>query len=124
MPYLGLFTLLVLIAALIDIVSTDDALIRGLPKVAWVLLVIVLPLVGALVWIGWGRPMAADRPRRGPSGAAADFPEYDRPGRYVPADPEADRAFLQSLRDRAEEQRRIAREEERRTREAEGGADA
>ncbi len=37
------------------------------------------------------------------------FPEYDRPGRAVAANPEDDEAFLRGLRERAEEQRRAYR---------------
>jgi hypothetical protein len=50
----------------------------------------------------------------------AEFPEYDRPGRFAAADPEADEAFLRKVRERAEEQRRKAREQK--MREAEGGS--
>ncbi|GAC66906.1 PLD nuclease N-terminal domain-containing protein [Gordonia soli] len=114
MPYLGLIYLAVLVLALIDIINTDDALIRGLPKLGWVMLVVVLPLIGALIWLAFGRPTADERPRRQSAGAASQFPEYDNPGRYIPADPEADREFLQQLRDRAEQQRQTAREQQRR----------
>ncbi|OUC76716.1 MULTISPECIES: PLD nuclease N-terminal domain-containing protein [Gordonia] len=113
MPYLGLIYLVILVIALIDIIKTDDAAVRGLPKFAWVILVVMLPLVGALVWLAVGRPAADERPHRQDSGAASEFPEYDHPGRYVPQDPEADREFLQQLRDRAEKQRQTAREQQR-----------
>ncbi|WP_439029376.1 PLD nuclease N-terminal domain-containing protein [Gordonia terrae] len=113
MPYLGLIYLAVLVIALIDIITTDDAAVRGLPKFAWVVLVVMLPLIGALVWLAVGRPTADERPRRQHSAAASEFPEYDHPGRYVPQDPQADREFLQQLRDRAEQQRRTAREQQR-----------
>ncbi|ETA06083.1 membrane protein [Gordonia alkanivorans CGMCC 6845] len=113
-PYLGLIYLVILVIALIDIIKTDDAAVRGLPKFAWVILVVMLPLVGALVWLAVGRPAADERPRRQHSGAASEFPEYDHPGRYVPRDPEADREFLQQLRDRAEQQRQTAREQQQR----------
>ncbi|AFR51527.1 hypothetical protein KTR9_5314 (plasmid) [Gordonia sp. KTR9] len=112
-PYLGLIYLVILVIALIDIIKTDDAAVRGLPKFAWVILVVMLPLVGALVWLAVGRPAADERPHRQDSGAASEFPEYDHPGRYVPQDPEADREFLQQLRDRAEKQRQTAREQQR-----------
>ncbi len=112
MPYLGLIYLVILVVALIDIIRTDDAAVRGLPKFAWVVLVVMLPLVGGLVWLAVGRPTADERPRR-QSGATTEFPEYDHPGRYVPQDPEADREFLQQVRDRAEQQRRTAREHQR-----------
>jgi hypothetical protein len=112
-PYLGLIYLIVMVAALVDIITTDDHRVRGLPKWGWVILVILLPLIGALLWLGIGRPTADDPPRQS-RGAATDFPEYDAPGRYVPADPDADREFLQQLRERAEAQREAAREQERR----------
>jgi hypothetical protein len=34
------------------------------------------------------------------------YPEYDRPGRAVPANPDDDEQFLRGVRERAEEQRR------------------
>lgn len=113
MPYLGLIYLVILVIALIDIITTDDAAVRGLPKFAWVVLVVILPLIGALVWLAVGRPTADERPRRQHSDAGSEFPEYDHPGRYIPQDPEADREFLQQLRDRAERQRQTAREQQR-----------
>lgn len=122
-PYLGLIYLAILVVALIDIIGTDDALIRGMPKVVWVLLVVFLPLIGALLWLGLGRPTADERSRRpAPGSAAAEFPEYDRPGRYVPADAEADREFLVAVRARAEEQRRAAREQQKERERREGDA--
>lgn len=111
-PYLGVIYLVILVIALIDIISTDDGLVRGMPKLGWVLLVVVLPLIGALLWLAFGRPSADERPRH-VSGAASEFPEYDQPGRHIPQDPEADREFLQQLRDRAEQQRQAARRQRR-----------
>jgi hypothetical protein len=111
-PYLGLIYLVILVVALIDIISTDTSLVRGMPKLGWVLLVVVVPLIGALLWLAFGRPVADERPRH-VSGAASEFPEYDRPGRHIPQDPDADREFLQQLRDRAEQQRQAAREQQR-----------
>ncbi|AFR49069.1 PLD nuclease N-terminal domain-containing protein [Gordonia sp. KTR9] len=113
MPYLGLIYLVILVVALIDIIKTDDAAVRGLPKFAWVVLVVMIPLAGALVWLAVGRPTADERPRRQHSGATSEFPEYDHPGRYIPRDPEADREFLRQVRERAEQQRRTAREQQR-----------
>lgn len=104
MPYLGLIYLAILVILLIDIIKTDDDAVRGLPKFAWVILVVMLPLIGALVWLAVGRPTADERPRRQHSGAASEFPEYDHP---------SDREFLQQLRDRAEQQRQTAREQQR-----------
>ncbi|MGZ8177404.1 PLD nuclease N-terminal domain-containing protein [Williamsia sp. SKLECPSW1] len=122
MPFLGLIVLVAMIAALIDIVSSDESLVRGLPRWGWLLLVIALPLVGAVVWFAAGRPVAGAPGRLGrdrPGQASAmGFPEYDHPGRFVPQDPEADAAFLRQVRERAEAQRRQG-ELERRRREQE-----
>jgi len=92
---------------IIDVITTDESQMRNLPKVAWVLLVLFLFDLGALIWLIAGRNwQGAGSPRPAPKGAGRAFPEYDRPGRYVPPDPDADEAFLRSLRDRADEQRR------------------
>ena len=96
---------------MIDIISTDDGLVRGMPKLVWVLLVVV-PVIGALLWLAFGRPAGDERPRH-VSGAASEFPEYVRPGRHIPNDPDADREFLQQLRDRADQQRQAARDQRR-----------
>ncbi|MBD0021879.1 hypothetical protein GII33_20440 [Gordonia pseudamarae] len=112
MPYLGLITLAVLILALIDIIRADERAVHGIPKLAWITLVIIVPIIGALLWIGFGRPTADDaEPAERPRG---EFAEYDHPHRARAADPEADREFLRQVRARAEEQRRKAREQQRR----------
>lgn len=85
--------------------------VRHLPKVAWVLLVLFFPLLGSVAWLVAGRPVTA-RPTRHER-PATDFPEYDRPGRAAAVDTGADEEFLRRCRERAEEQRRRAREQER-----------
>jgi hypothetical protein len=78
------------------------------------LLVIILPLVGSVVWFLAGRPRSSARRRPTSTGAGSLFPEYDRKGRFVPEDPVADAEFLQRCRERAEAQRREAELERRR----------
>ena len=112
MPYLGLITLAVLILALIDIVRADEKSIHGLPKFTWIILVLIIPIIGALLWIGFGRPTADDVAE--PARPRGEFPEYDHPHRARDSDPEADREFLRQVRARAEEQRRKAREQQQR----------
>ncbi|CAM4526155.1 PLD nuclease N-terminal domain-containing protein [Nocardia ninae] len=109
MPYaiLGLLTLALWIYCLIDIITCPDAGIRHLPKLGWLIVVILLPTVGALLWLFVGRPLHESRPR-----STTGYTEYDRPGRYVAQDPAADEAFLQKLRERAEQQRAEARRQE------------
>jgi len=45
--------------AVLDIVATAAALVRNLPKVAWLIMVLLLPGVGAVAWLALGRPLNA-----------------------------------------------------------------
>lgn len=107
----GLGALVVLglwIFCLIDVITTDESVMRNLGKTMWLVLVLFLPAVGSIAWLIAGRPQAAKSlPYKGNTGPA--FPEYDRPGRAVATNPEDDEAFLRGLRERAEEQRAIYR---------------
>lgn len=98
-----------LVYCLIDCIQTDSVLVRNLPKGAWVLLIVVLPLVGGIAWLVAGRPERAARSSHvpWPSTATAGFPEYERPRPLGPdddpgflaADRESDRKHEQMLRD-------------------------
>jgi hypothetical protein len=53
-----LFSLLVLalmVFALVDIIRRDDSQVRHMPKFVWLLLVILLPFIGSVLWFGIGR---------------------------------------------------------------------
>jgi hypothetical protein len=52
----GLLLLGIWIWAILDVIATDEAMIRSLPKGVWLLLVIILPTIGAVAWIALGRP--------------------------------------------------------------------
>ena len=52
--------------ALIDCIRTDDAQVKGLPKVVWVLLIILVWVVGPLAWIFAGRDRSWELPERQP----------------------------------------------------------
>jgi hypothetical protein len=56
---LSLVVLLVWIYCVVDVVSTDDALVRNLPKVLWLVFVVLVPLVGSVAWLAAGRPRFA-----------------------------------------------------------------
>jgi hypothetical protein len=47
--------------ALIDCILTETRICRFLPKVAWIIVILVLSDIGALLWLAIGRP---DRPTR------------------------------------------------------------
>jgi hypothetical protein len=106
----GLFTLGLWLFCLIDVITTPDGDTRNLPKIGWLLIVLFFPLVGSIIWLVAGRPVQVST-RRGPyERQASAFPEYDRPGRFAAPDAESDEEFLRRCRERAEEQRRKARE--------------
>jgi hypothetical protein len=101
---------------LVDVFSTPEASMRNLPKVGWVVVVLLFPALGSIAWYAFGRPQA--RPAGAYERSAPAFPEYDRPGRAAAADPAKDEEFLKQVRARAEEQRKRHAEEKKR-REAE-----
>jgi hypothetical protein len=108
------------IFCLVDVIGTPDSAVRNLPKVAWVLIVLLFPLAGSIAWLVAGRPQqvvaAGSRHER----AVPEFPEYDRPGRATGTTAQADEEFLRQVRERAEEQRRAYREQQRREQEGSG----
>ena len=119
----GLVALIVLVIwvyALFDVITTEATAVRNLPKLAWVLLVIIFGefAIGPVLWFVAGRPNGPARslPYKGNTGIP---PEYDRPGRTAAQNPDDDAEFLHSLKKRAEEQRKKAAEQARKLREDE-----
>jgi hypothetical protein len=112
---LGLILLALWIFCIIDVITTSEAQVRNLPKLAWLFIVLILPDIGSIAWLiagrNWNRGVASYRSAT----AARAYPEYDRPGRAVPTNPDDDEAFLKQVRERAEAQRQAY--DERRKRE-------
>ena len=104
------------IYCVLDVITTDPALVRNLPKLPWLFLVLLFPSVGSIAWLVAGRPRTRARV---PEGDARIPAEYDRPGRAVAQNPDDDEAFLAQLKARAEQQRAKAAEQAKRLRDAE-----
>lgn len=88
--------LALLVYCLIDCIQSDEGRIRNLPKFAWILLIILLPIAGGVAWLVAGRPVGG-RPSRDvpwPSTKTSGFPEYERPRRTAPDD---DPEFLRNI---------------------------
>jgi hypothetical protein len=51
----SLAILVLVIVALVDVITREDWQVRHLPKMVWILLIIVLPLIGSIVWFIVGR---------------------------------------------------------------------
>jgi len=55
MPVLALLVFAVMVLALIDAITRRDDQVRFLPKFAWIIFIILLPLVGSILWFALGR---------------------------------------------------------------------
>lgn len=116
LPALVIFALW--LYCLVDVIQTRDDSVRNLSKILWLIIVLLFPLVGSILWLVAGRPVD-ERPMTRAQGAAPSYPEYERRGRFSAADPEKDEEFLRQVRERAEEQRRRYEEKKRAEREGE-----
>jgi len=47
-----------------DVAITEPSAVRHLPKGAWLLIVVLIPDVGAIAWLAFGRPTREARARR------------------------------------------------------------
>src|SRR4051812_46635427 len=45
--------------AIFDVIATDAAVCRNLPKMGWLMIVLILPDIGSLAWLMLGRPERA-----------------------------------------------------------------
>ncbi|UNX54431.1 PLD nuclease N-terminal domain-containing protein [Georgenia sp. TF02-10] len=99
--------------ALIDCARTPDrSMPAGIPKIVWIILIVVFPAVGALAWIVVSRvagTLATEQaPRSRPGLWSSEIPRAPRP--TGPAAPDDDPEFLRRL---AEDARRAQRERAR-----------
>ncbi len=90
-----------------DILATDGARCRNLPKVWWLLAVVLMLDVGAALWLVAGRPWQG----RPPGARARLRRSVPEPGKLAQVNPEDDETFRRRVRERAEEQRRHYRDD-------------
>lgn len=83
---LVLLVLALWISSVIDVLRTPASAVRALPKWSWLLIVVLIPLLGGLLWVLLGR----QRPSPG-----------RRFGRRAPAAPDDDPQFLRRLDEEA-----------------------
>jgi hypothetical protein len=53
---IGIALVFVWIYCLYDVVTTHDGLVRNLPKIAWFVIVLLIPDIGSILWLAFGRP--------------------------------------------------------------------
>jgi hypothetical protein len=82
---LVLVMLAVTIYAVIDAIQTEDQRVQHLPKIVWILLILLFPWVGAIAWFFAGRQGGPLNGRTGPNYPTA------------PRGPDDDPDFLRTL---------------------------
>jgi Phospholipase_D-nuclease N-terminal len=107
----GLIVMALWIFCLVDVITSIEGTTRNLPKMGWIFIVLLLPLVGSVLWLVAGRPEGVNRESYRRPGDSR-FPEYDRPGRHVAQSPDDDAEFLRKCRERAEEQRKAFKQQQ------------
>jgi hypothetical protein len=90
--------LVLAIFAIVDCLQTPDEEVRGLPRIAWLVIILFFPIVGPAAWLIAGREAGgAGRSRVAwPSGPGTSQPDPQRPTRRVVA-PDDDPEFLSQL---------------------------
>ena len=86
----------VIIYALIESAQSDKYAVRAIPKWGWLLVILLLPVVGAVLWLFFGRPRKDD---------AAREPQRGR-------GPDDDPQFLRNLEERRKQQERARKLQE------------
>ncbi|MEP6695880.1 MAG: PLD nuclease N-terminal domain-containing protein [Pseudonocardiales bacterium] len=105
-----------LLFCLLDVITTDAAEVRNLPKIAWVLLVLIFNPIGGVAWLVAGRPpvggrMAQQSPR--PGRRPHPSTGLPAPGRRRGLAPDDDPEFLADLdRSAADHERMLGSWEE------------
>lgn len=104
--------------ALVDCIQTEDKDVRGLPKLAWLAVIALFPIIGAVAWLMAGRDSSrAKSGLRWPAGPAS----AQRPTRRIIA-PDDDPEFLRQLN--RDSERRRHEEEARRAKPVDPAPDA
>jgi hypothetical protein len=90
---LAVIAVALMVFTIVDVSLTDARRARGVPKGAW-LLIVLLPILGPILWFSLGKE---------PAGAAPQ---------HIPLAPDDDPSFLQDLRRHEEQDERIRRLEQ------------
>ncbi|HJW00640.1 MAG TPA: PLD nuclease N-terminal domain-containing protein [Arthrobacter sp.] len=77
---LAVAVLAIFVYGLVDVIRTDGRLTRGISKPAWIIVMIVLPVLGAILWLLIGRPRGNPPARQNYSHPTApdDDPDFLR----------------------------------------------
>lgn len=127
MPYALSFVILAAtIVTLIDIIVRDSAYIRHLPKLVWMFIVLLAPIIGIVIWWVVGREPLPTGPERGSRFARRAPSAAQAPVAPAPRHPVGYRSTEDQLADleREIEEDRLRAELARRRRERDERTDA
>jgi len=117
MPFLfTLITIALMVFALVDIIRRDDAQVRFMPKFVWLLLVVLLPFLGSVLWFAIGREYPEGGIRIGRPARRERAPQAPAVAPSAPADTRSTEQQIADL-DREIEEWRLRQEIEKRKQE-------
>ncbi|MBO3745724.1 PLDc_N domain-containing protein [Streptosporangiaceae bacterium NEAU-GS5] len=93
---LGLALLAFWLYCLFDVITTPEESVRNLPKILWLIIVIVLPDIGGIAWFLLGRPRTMTIDQVGDQIVHPSQLGRPSPG-GAPRGPDDDPEFLRSL---------------------------
>lgn len=100
----GLLLLAFWLYCVIDVVMAEATLVRNLPKLVWLVLVVVVPTVGGIAWLVAGRPERASfRPGSTEKRSQWPRPAGSGPLPRAPRGPDDDPDFLRRLDERLQD---------------------
>ena len=113
LPFLVLADIALVVVALFDCLTSDDNVIRGtMPRIGWVLIIVLLSPIGPIMWFVTRRAE-----ERAPAITVPVAEERPMPVDQIPPDDDPD--FLRDLAVRAKEAARLNEAEKERRRDAE-----
>lgn len=107
---LAIASIALTVFALADCIQTEGSQVRGIPKWAWIILIVLIPWAGPITWLLVGKDRELGRGAPAGYGGMRGRPT---PGRTGPLAPDEDPEFLRRL---DEQIRRERREREQRDR--------
>jgi hypothetical protein len=100
----ALLVLVLEIYSIVNCVLTPDAQVKAVPKALWLVLIVLVPLLGSVLWLGVGRDRGVWAPRPGPVGPGSG------PGPAVPPSGYAAMTAEERIRRMEEDLARLERE--------------
>ncbi len=73
----GFIELALLIFCLVDVISIYDSRIKTLNKIAWVFIIILVPVIGPILWLVIGKERSRNRPAERARDARPVAPDDD-----------------------------------------------